>query len=112
MSPTTESKAIRSGEGIGSCRMLESGFEIPMQIRTFVDFRQWAFSDEFPEHGRIDFLGNCIEMDMLPEDLFSPGSTKMEIGTVLYLHVQDQDLGFVFSDSTLQDEEAPDDVEV
>jgi Uma2 family endonuclease len=83
-----------------ACIVLEENVEIPMHIQSLADFRHWAHSDEFPERGRIDFLGHRIEVDMSPEDLFSHGSAKMEIGTVLYLHVQDHDLGFVFSDST------------
>lgn len=80
--------------------VLAEDVAIPMQIRCLADFRKWALSADFPQHGRIDFLGNRIEVDMSPEDLFCHGSAKMEIGTVLYLFVQDRDLGFVFSDST------------
>jgi len=82
------------------CIVLAEDVEIPLGIQDLADFRKWALSDDFPERGRIDFLGNRIEVDMSPEDLFCHGSAKMEIGSVLYLHVQNQDLGFVFSDRT------------
>lgn len=82
------------------CIVLAEDVEIPLGIRDLADFRKWALSDDFPERGRIDFLGNRIEVDMSPEDLFCHGTAKMEIGTVLYLHVQNQDLGHVFSDKT------------
>jgi hypothetical protein len=31
-------------------------------------FRRWAFSAEFPEIGRIDYLAGDVEVDTSPED--------------------------------------------
>ena len=93
----TETKK-NSSTATFSCLVLDYDLEIPMDIANLDDFRKWAQSEQFPESGRIDFLGNRIEVDMSPEDLFCHGTAKMEISTVLYLHVQQEKLGFVFTD--------------
>jgi hypothetical protein len=50
---------------------------------TLDEFRQWTYSDDFPETGRITFLGKEIFIDMSAERINSHGSVKTEISTVL-----------------------------
>ena len=64
--------------------VIEEQVEIPMDLRSLADFRRWALSDEFPERGRIDYVGGRIEVDMAPEDLFCHGTLKGEIFGRLY----------------------------
>jgi Uma2 family endonuclease len=72
--------------------------EVPLGIESFADFRRWALSEQFPERGRIDYLGGRIEVDMSPEDLFAHGTPKGEIHAVLYQLVKQNSLGYCFTD--------------
>ncbi|MCZ6792129.1 MAG: Uma2 family endonuclease [Planctomycetota bacterium] len=80
--------------------VFEDQFEMPLDLRTLEDFRRWALSDDFPQRGRIDFVGDRIEVDMSPEDLFTHGTLKTEILGVLHQHIKQGDLGHLFSDCT------------
>lgn len=100
MATATTSKGTPASAGPISCVLLDYGIEIPMHIRTLAEFRQWAQSDEFPESGRIDFLGHRIEVDMSPEDFFTHGTPKFQIGRLLGNWIDEQDLGHVVSDRT------------
>ncbi|HVT15264.1 MAG TPA: hypothetical protein VHQ90_03650 [Thermoanaerobaculia bacterium] len=42
---------------------------IPAGIDSLAAFRRWAFSDEFPENGRIDYLAGTIDADFSLEKL-------------------------------------------
>jgi Uma2 family endonuclease len=78
----------------------EEQVEVPLDIRTLEDFRRWALSDDFPQRGRIDYVGGRIEVDMSPENLFFHGTLKMEIATVLHQLVAKTGMGHVVSDRT------------
>jgi Uma2 family endonuclease len=79
---------------------LEERIEIPMGLASLAEFRAWALSDDFPESGRIDFIGGRIEVDMSPEDLFTHGTLKGKIYSVLLTLVDAARLGHLFTDST------------
>lgn len=66
--------------------------EIPT-IRNLEEFRRWALSDEFPQRGRIDYIGGRIEVDMSPEDFFTHGTLKAAISSEIYDRVEELDLG-------------------
>ncbi|HKI01932.1 MAG TPA: Uma2 family endonuclease [Thermoanaerobaculia bacterium] len=66
--------------------------------RGLTGFREWACSDDFPEHGRIDFLAGDLEVDMSPEELDTHGLVKSEISTALQLLVARPNLGHVYID--------------
>jgi Uma2 family endonuclease len=76
----------------------EGDVEIPFAARTWSGFRRWCFSDEFPERGRVDFVGGRIEVDMSPERAFSHGLPKVELIRALATHVQKTRLGLLFAD--------------
>jgi Uma2 family endonuclease len=78
----------------------ENRVELPLNIGSLVEFRRWTRAPDFPEEGRIDFLGDRIEVDMLPENLFCHGTLKTEISSVLHQLARKQSLGDVFVDST------------
>jgi Uma2 family endonuclease len=80
--------------------VFEEQVEIPLELRSLADFRRWATSDGFPEHGRIDYLAGRIEVDMSPEEVFCHGTLKSEIHGTLYHLVKHRDLGHLFVDST------------
>jgi len=80
--------------------IIEEQIEIPLDLRSLADFRRWAQSNAFPEHGRIDYIAGNIEIDMSPEDLFCHGILKTEIVGVLHRVVKENQLGYLFTDST------------
>src|SRR5205823_976357 len=42
-------------------------FAMPVWVNDLVSFRRWACSEEFPEQGRISFLGNQLWVDLSME---------------------------------------------
>jgi Uma2 family endonuclease len=78
----------------------EEQFEMPLSLHSVADFRRWALSDDFPEHGRIDYIVGRIEVNMSPEDFFCHGTLKTEILSVLHGLVRRARLGYVVSDRT------------
>ncbi len=73
--------------------LFEEQVEIPLGIKNLADFRRWAFSDEFPQRGRIDYVAGRIEVDMSPEDFFTHGTLKTEVSGEIRIRVNDLDLG-------------------
>jgi len=84
---------------MASSVIFEERVEIPY-FRSLAEFRAWALSDDFPERGRIDYIGGRIEVDMSPENLFFHGSIKTELVRVLANIVQSAGGGYLFSDRT------------
>ncbi len=80
--------------------LLEEQIEIPANLDSLAAFRAWATSDDFPERGRIDFLGGRIEVDMSPEDLYCHGTLKVELVGAFRGRVKADSLGSLFTDST------------
>ncbi len=79
--------------------LCEEDTPIPRQAtRDLASFRAWAVSPDFPERGRIDFLGGHLEVDMSPEDLHTHGIVKSGIAAVLHGMVVDRGLGEVYID--------------
>jgi len=77
---------------------IEERMTIPA-IESLADFRRWALSDEFPESCRIDYLAGLIEVDMSPEDLYTHGTLKAEIASVIHQRTKRID-GQTFIDCT------------
>ena len=84
---------------MASSLIFEERVEIPF-FPSLAEFRAWALSDDFPERGRIDYIGGRIEVDMSPENLFFHGSIKTEVVRVLANIVQSAGGGYLFSDRT------------
>jgi len=82
-----------------SCAVLfeEQDLRIP-PISSLADFRRWLRADDFPERGRIDYIAGQIEVDMSPEDLFTHGTLKTEIASVVYTRVKNLANGIVLID--------------
>jgi len=78
--------------------LFEERVEVPLDIRSLADFRRWAFSEDFPESGRIDYISRRIEVDMSPEDLHTHGKLKVEIVRVLAGRVRQWNLGELYTD--------------
>ena len=84
---------------MASSVILENQVEIPY-CRSLAEFRAWALSDDFPEQGRIDYLGGRIEVDMSPENVFFHGSVKTELVVEVGNIVKSAGAGYLFSDRT------------
>jgi hypothetical protein len=79
---------------------VEENFRIPKDAFSFEGFQGWIDSGEFPETGRIDYLGGRAEVDRSPEDLFTHAAPKMAIGSRLHILIAEGGQGHVFTDST------------
>ena len=84
---------------MASSVIFEERVEIPF-FPSLAEFRAWALSDDFPERGRIDYIGGRIEVDMSPENLFFHGSIKTEVVGELRDVVRSASGGYLFSDRT------------
>ena len=84
---------------MASSVIFEERVEIPY-FRSLAEFRAWALSDDFPERGRIDYIGGRIEVDMSPENVFFHGSIKTEVVGELGNIVRSTGGGYLFSDRT------------
>jgi Uma2 family endonuclease len=80
--------------------LIDNQLDIPPGIDTLDDFRRWTQSTDFPEQGRIDWIGGKLEVEMAPDNLQWHTSPKTEIGATLHSLVKGQDLGHVFIDKT------------
>ena len=80
--------------------IFEECVEVPMDVQSLSEFRQWALSDDFPARGRIDFLKGKIEVDMSPEEFFCHGTLKTELIRVLSQRVKNERAGYLVIDST------------
>jgi Uma2 family endonuclease len=78
----------------------EENLRMPEDAFSYEGFQRWIDSGEFPETGRIDYLGGEVEVDMSPEDLYTHGTAKTAIASKLHFLVAEAELGYVFSDST------------
>src|SRR4051794_39097063 len=73
-------------------------FSIPPDATSLTGFRDWRASNDFPQEGRISFLGGEIFIDMSWERLESHVEVKTEINGVLGLRVKRKDLGKYYAD--------------
>jgi Uma2 family endonuclease len=76
----------------------DTDFVIPESATTLRGFREWSWSDDFPQHGRISFLDGEIVVDMSKERAESHVKVKTEVYRVLTNLAIDDELGEFFSD--------------
>jgi Uma2 family endonuclease len=74
---------------------------VPPSAHTLAGFRAWAVSDDFPERGRISFIGREIFIDMSPEELSTHSLIKVEIGYALVKLNKRLKVGVFCPDKTL-----------
>jgi Uma2 family endonuclease len=79
---------------------VEDELLVPPGIDSLQAFRRWCFSDDFPQHGRIDYLQGAIEVDMSPEELHSHGRVKTVLATFIETVAAAAGLGETFVDRT------------
>ena len=74
---------------------------IPKSIDDLDSFRHWAYSDSFPEQGRISYLNGEIWVDVSMEQLFTHNQVKSQYGMVLGGLTTSGDRGYYFPDGAL-----------
>lgn len=72
--------------------------EIPASAVTLEGFRDWTYSEGFPEHGRITYANGRIIIDMSPERYETHVKVKGVISRVLANLVEAEDLGDYYPD--------------
>jgi Uma2 family endonuclease len=81
--------------------VLHENVRIPAGVDELEAFRRWAKSDEFPERGRYSFLNGEVWVDLMPEQLFTHNSVKVEFSAVLHGLLKSNRRGRFFGDGTL-----------
>jgi Uma2 family endonuclease len=76
-------------------------FVVPPSAHTLAGFREWALSEDFPDRGRMTFVGGELIIDMSPEYFETHNFLKTEITSVIYGRVKAQRIGRVYSDRSL-----------
>ncbi|NNJ24155.1 Uma2 family endonuclease [Alienimonas chondri] len=77
------------------------GLTVPgSALAEFEAFRAWKLSDACPAWGKFEWIGNRPRLEVMPESLFTHGTTKTDIVRVLGNLIAEQELGFAFTDST------------
>lgn len=71
---------------------------IPAYVRDFDSFRDWTASPEFPDFGRISWIGDEIEIDMNAENIEFHNSVKTCLLVSLGLLIDAEDRGQYFGD--------------
>jgi Uma2 family endonuclease len=80
--------------------MQPAAFFMPAGSMSLEEFRQWTYSDAFPETGKIAYIGKEIFVDMSPERIQSHGSVKTEVCIVAYGLIRKKKMGRFFIDRT------------
>lgn len=71
---------------------------IPAGVGSLASFRDWAHSDDFPEHGRICFLDGEIHIDMSPDELENHNKVRGAIDFGITKLNDAEDIGEYFLD--------------
>ena len=71
---------------------------IPSWVNDLESFRRWSRSDDYPEQGWVSFLDGEIWVDTHMEQLFSHNRVKTQFAVVLGGLVENEGLGYYFSD--------------
>src|SRR5687767_8656874 len=79
---------------------------IPAGAHSLSGFRDWVYSEGFPEQGRICFLNHEVFVDMSPEELETHVKVKIEVGRVLTNLNKKEKLGEFYGDGALYTNEA------
>lgn len=81
----------------GMMMLDELPVRIPADVVDLQSFRRWAHSDEFPQRGKVSWLGGAIEVDMSPEEIETHNKSKTALIAGMCNHVDERDLGDVLS---------------
>jgi Uma2 family endonuclease len=73
-------------------------FRVPADAHTLTGFRAWARSDDFPEAGRITFIGGELFVDMSGDELETHSKIKGEITFTLLGLNRETQLGIYYPD--------------
>ncbi|MAT70509.1 MAG: hypothetical protein CMJ58_13410 [Planctomycetaceae bacterium] len=71
---------------------------IPQTRMTIDDFREWVYSEDFPERGRVTYVQGRVTVDMSPERVDLHTKIKGEISFVITGLVKAAGLGEFFPD--------------
>lgn len=72
--------------------------EIPTWVEDLASFRRWTCSDDFPEHGRICYLGGEVSIDVSRQPVFTHVALKGVIAAALGNQVKTAQAGLLLGD--------------
>ena len=79
---------------------------VPPAATTLDGFRTWARSDDYPERGRVTFVGGRLFIDMSPERYETHLKIKEAISLAIASLVRERDLGDFYPDGGFVTNEA------
>lgn len=85
----------------GPAIVIDGHSRIPADVFTFERFRRWAHSDDFPERGKVSFLGGEVNFDLSPENIETHNKVKTAIVAGLGAALAEQPAGDLLSDGAL-----------
>ena len=78
-----------------------AGLTVPgAALASFAAFRDWKLSDDCPEWGKFEWIGDRARLDLMPESITSHAVPKLKIASTLDRRVEEDDLGWCVTDST------------
>jgi Uma2 family endonuclease len=89
------------GPSAGSVHIVHAeDIRIPRSLESLEAFREWMYTDAFPEKGRIDWICGEVEIDMSPEEIQFHSAVKSAISRKLGDLVDEGGRGVVYIDAT------------
>jgi hypothetical protein len=82
--------------------------EIPTWVEELASFRRWTCSDDFPEHGRICYLGGEVSIDVSRQPVFTHVALKGAITATLGQKVKTTQAGLLLGDGARPSNERAD----
>ena len=81
--------------------IIDESVRIPDSVVDLDSFRKWVYSDDFPEHGKVSFIGGEVWVEMNAEPLQSHVGLKTKVHATLTRVVNELDLGQFYGDGAL-----------
>ncbi len=93
---------VGSSDAAGTTVFLD-GHEVhvPASAFTLTGFRSWARSDDFPEQGRISYIGGEVLIDMSGDELETHNLVKLEVASALVALNKKRKFGKLYADGAL-----------
>ena len=88
--------------------IIDEAMRVPDSVVDLESFREWVYSEDFPEHGKVAFIQGEVWVEMNAERLQSHVGLKTNLHAVLSRLIDGLDLGLFYGDGALWTNSAAD----
>lgn len=88
--------------------IIDEAMRVPDSVVDLESFREWVYSDDFPEHGKVSFIQGEVWVEMNAERLQSHVGLKTKLHAVLSPLIDGLDVGVFYGDGALWTNSAAD----